>query len=188
MRLNTAPPQSIGSDTADTARILVPYVHGMLHRETTTRVIVSGREFHFVQIDPKDPYDYARVFANWWNRGTDLIVLEQDMVPDYGWCLRFQTCPHPFCTHYYRCNTAAKAYGLGCARFTAALQATVPSLGQQAASGGAGRPACTHWRALNERVIDLCRHFGAPAHIHTDDVTHLHDYSQETSDVADRAV
>lgn len=182
MLLLSEPPRTIGPDVADTARIIVPYVPGMLHRETVQRVVVSGREFHFIAINPADPYAYGRVFARWWNTGPDLIILEQDMVPAYGWCGDFQGCDKPFCTHYYDCNTAVKAYGLGCARFSAALQSRVPSLGQQAAGGGAGRAPSTPWQALNERILDLCAHFGAPAHIHTQDVGHLHDYGQERAD------
>lgn len=186
MRLNSPPPRTLGADVADTARIIVPYVQGMLHRETVTRVAVCGREFHFIAIDPADPYAYARVFARWWNTGPDLIVLEQDMVPAFGWCGDFQHCDKPFCTHYYDCNTAVKAYGLGCARFSAALQSKVPSLAQQAAGGGAGRAPSTHWKALNERILDLCAHFGAPAHIHPGEVQHLHDYAGEVRDGAGR--
>lgn len=186
VRLNSPPPESIGADVADTAHIVVPYVAGMLHRETVTRVVISGRAYRFVEVDPADPHHYARIFASWWNRGSDLVILEQDMVPHFGWMLEFQSCPKPFCTHYYDCNALEKAYGLGCARFSAALQATVPSLGQQAAGTVGGRAPGTHWRALNERVIDLCRHFRAAPHIHPDDVEHLHDYAGEAADAGAR--
>jgi len=178
VRLNQPPPTFLDRGVDDPTRILVPYVRGMIHAETVTHITVSGRESTFVDLDPADPYAYARLLDKWWNRGTDLIVVEQDMVPAYGFATQFQQCPHPVCSYRYHCDAPAKVYGLGCIRFRARLQATHPSLAAQAGGATGGRRFSTHWLSLNERVLDLCQRFGAPVHLHTPDAGHLHDYSR----------
>lgn len=182
MILTTAPPTLLERQTSDPTRILVPYIPGMLHVETVQHVLVSGREATFVDLDPADPCAYARLIDLWWNRGTDLVVIEQDMVPPYGCMGQMAGCPLSVCTFRYDCGGRTKAHGLGTIRFRAQLQARYPSLAAQAGGATAGRVFSTHWRALNERLLDLCARFGAPAHIHSPDAGHLHDYSREAAD------
>lgn len=184
MTLALAPPLFFDAGVDDPALIIVPHVTGMIHQETIEHILVSGRTAKFPLIDKSDPYAYGKLFARYWNAGPDLIIVEQDMVPPYGFCHEFQVCDQPFCTHRYDCHGPEMAYGLGCARFSAQFQAQVPSLGEQAARAYHGRPYSMPWQALNERIIDLCRHFGAHPHFHSPDAGHLHDYSGQVRDGA----
>lgn len=181
MILDGPAPTFMERQVQDTARILAPYIRGMLHTETITHVLVSGREATFVDLDPADPCGYGRLLDRWWNRGTALVVIEQDMVPMYGFMGEFEGCPQPFCSYRYDCNGPTKAYGLGLCRFSAQLQAAHPTLAAQAAGMTAGRTPSTHWRALNERVLSLTEHVGARVHLHKPDAGHLHDYTREVA-------
>lgn len=187
MTLATAPPAFRPPELDDDMMIVVPYVAGMLHTETIDAVTRTRTRSRYVQIDPDDPYEYGRILTACWNVGLTLVVLEQDVVPPTQWISRFRSCPRHFCTYPYDCDTDTPAYGLGCARFHAKLQATWPSLMEQAARSPKGTPYGTHWKALNERVLDLCKHFASPAHLHQPGAIHLHDYAGEANRAATAA-
>jgi hypothetical protein len=182
MTLGAVLPDNIVTDTPATAQIVVPCVAGMLHQETITAVCDTGLSVTFQLIPADDPYAYGRVFASWWNRGQDLIWVEQDMVPDQLFVKRFTACDRPWCTHPYFCDSPVPAYGLGVCRFTSKMQAAVPSLGEQAARDHTLRPYTMHWKALNERVINLGLHFGYKPCLHTPAAGHLHDYGAGAGD------
>jgi hypothetical protein len=185
MTLGALLPDNITATTPGTAHIVVPYIPGMLHQETIDVVCGTGLPVTFQIIHEDDPYEYGRVFASWWNRGQDLIWVEQDVAPDGLFARRFQVCDRPWCTHQYPCDTNPFVYGLGVCRFTSKMQATAPGLGEQAAKDHTLRPYTMHWTALNERVITLALHFGFKPHVHAPVAGHLHDYESERPRAAD---
>lgn len=157
-------------------RIFVPYTLPGLHDQTLQWLDGVGSDIDMVRIRPDDVGGYARAFAKRWNLGTQLIVIEQDILPGPEMLSGLLWCQRPWCAHEYYCGTENLAYGLGFCRFSAGIQAARPSLGEQAGKDHRGRPGTRHWIGLNERVISLMQHFGHDVHIHQPQVTHLHEY------------
>lgn len=164
------------------ARIMVPFVQDMLCEGTVAAVRDTGLAIDYVLIDAEVTGGYAQALASRWNLGTDLVVVEQDIVPLAGMIDTLLGCEHPWCSHRYWCGVPQPAYGLGLCRFTADLQKARPSLGPQATSDHRGRRDRMHWIGLNERVISLMEHFGHYAHIHEPMARHLHEYQVEAAD------
>ena len=162
--------------------ILVPYVQGMLHEETVQAITDSGYPYTLWPLNRDNPYDYASLFAAWWTKPGDLIIVEQDIVPPAGAIDAMVKCERPWCSHSYYCNNPMPAYGLGLCRFTWAIKQIHPTLGEQAARDFRGNARRMHWMNLNERIIDLMNHWGITVHLHEPFAEHLHDYG--TSDVS----
>jgi len=170
------PPPDTGESVHPEPFILVPYIDGMLHNETVESVRASGYPYALHALDPEDPYAYAALFADNWGRGSDLIIVEQDMiVPDHA-VDEFEHCLEPWCSHTYDCDNEVPAYGLGICRFRYSVQQMWPTLGEQAARDHRGRARRQHWTTLNERIISLMLHWGVKVHLHEPEARHLHYY------------
>lgn len=162
--------------------VLVPYVHGMLHEETVAVIAASGYPYTLWPLNPDDPYAYGALFAEWWVKPGDLIIVEQDIVPPPDSIDKMVRCEALWCSHQYHCNTDTPAYGLGLCKFADAAKRYHPTLGEQAARNYLGHARQMHWHGLNERIIALMAHWGHNVHLHDPIAQHLHDYG--TSDVS----
>lgn len=159
--------------------ILVPYVEAMLHAETVDSVRAAGYPYALWPIDRQDPYAYGALLADQWNRGGDLVVVEQDIVVPGGAIDALLKCEHLWCSHLYDCNNEVPSYGLGLCRFTAYVQQRYPSLAEQAARSYLGKARRMRYEALNERIITLMNHWGYRIHLHEPQAEHLHDYGRD---------
>lgn len=156
--------------------ILIPYTAGKLHDETVDAVRAAGYPYTLWPIDAQDVYAYGALFADFWAKPGDLVIIEQDIVPPAGSITKLIECTYPWCSHYYYCNNPVPAYGLGMCRFTDTIKRRLPSLGEQAARDYRGHARRMHYLNLNERIISLMHHWGVTAHMHDPIAAHLHDY------------
>lgn len=159
--------------------ILIPYTQGKLHEETVEAARASGFPYTLWPINAQDVFAYGALFADWWVKPGDLVIIEQDIVPPAGSITALIDCTMPWCSHEYHCNNPVPAYGLGLCKFTDTVKRRLPSLGEQAARDYQGRARKMHYRNLNERIIDLMHHWSISAHIHQPTAAHLHDYEAE---------
>lgn len=169
-------PPPTGQSTHPDPLILVPYIDGMLHQETVDSVRASGYPYALWPLAQDDPYAYGALFSQMWNRGHDLIIVEQDMVVPEGAIHSMVFCARPWCSHTYDCDNDVPAYGLGLCRFGPGVQSMWPTLGIQAARDYRGRPDRMRWESLNERIISLMTHWGIGVHLHEPEARHLHYY------------
>src|SRR5215468_5038215 len=74
-----------------------------------------------------DPGGYWRVFSQQWASGEDLVTIEQDVLIHGQVMRQFAACPAPWCAFGWPVGPGQVSYWwLGCAKFSAALQAAVP--------------------------------------------------------------
>jgi len=178
MTLMTVAPQRSGTETPQDPVIVCCHIPGMLHEETHDRVLTSGIDFRFPEIDPVDPYAYARTFRQWWDGQGTLLWVEQDIVPPPGAFQAMLDCAEPWCSYEYHCNTATPAWGLGLCKFVDWMQIDTPTLGEQASRDYRGFQDRMHYAALNERIQQLADHMGYKVHLHEPRAEHLHDYGR----------
>ncbi len=174
-RIMGEPPPLDPLDTLDPI-IVVPYIDRMLHEETVESVRQAGYPYALWPLDPDDPFAYATLLAGLWNRGDDLIIVEQDMIVPPGAIKAMIKCEALWCSHTYDCDNDVPAYGLGLCKFSKYVQTIRPSLGEQAARNYRGVARRQHWTTLNERIIYLMEHWGYKVHLHEPEARHLHYY------------
>lgn len=156
--------------------IVVPYCEGMLHRETVDSVRAGSYPYVLWQVDRADPYAYGALLAEQWNRGQDLVVVEQDIIVPDGAIDMMVSCTAPWCSHLYYTGTEVPSYGLGLCKFSVAVQSYWPTLAEQAARSYTGKARSMRYEALNERYISLMNHWGYKVHLHEPAALHLHEY------------
>ena len=161
-------------------RILLGYTPDGLHPETAECVanLLPGAE----RVDVSgDTFAYWRAVEERWTGDDDLMVIEQDIVIHDQVLPQFGECPGDWCTFAYPIFNSGQRLiqGLGCARFSAALQRKVPAAefltdGRIAHPDGEGVP----WEFLDLVIANRLRTgHGLKPHVHEPDVTHLHDYT-----------
>ena len=103
-----------------------------LHPDTARTLTAYAPETELVLLDQDDDFGYWRTLADRWARGTDLLVIEQDIVISPGTVAGFAACsgrsdwcaaPYPAYDGYPLCNERA----LGCTRFSARVQDAIPA-------------------------------------------------------------
>ena len=163
-------------------RILLGYTDEGLHPDTAARMAaVPGVEMVDVSADD---FAYWRALEERWTGDCDLLVVEQDMVIHDQVIPQLEACPGDWCTFGYPIFNSAQRLiqGLGCTRFSAALQRKVPAA--EFAADGALRhitePGLSGvpWQFLDLVIAERLRvGHGLRPCVHAPDVEHRHDYS-----------
>ncbi|MES1975758.1 MAG: hypothetical protein V4472_25145 [Pseudomonadota bacterium] len=150
--------------------LVVPYVEGILAPETVAAV---GDGARFVLIDPADDGAYSALLTDLWAKGADWSLLEQDVVPPYGWRAEFAACPWPWCVLEPKLRPGVA--WLGCVRFRSELMAEHPdAMAEAQAICDDGDVAWT-WRKADVRFARVMDYRHVAAHFHGPRCEHLHD-------------
>jgi len=121
-----------------------------------------------------DACNYWHELRNRWTGEYDLVTVEQDNVITAETIPSFAACAEPWCCYEYELEDQRMCrIGLGCTRFSAELQRTVPV---SEISGS----AWFTWHILDYRVFTTVQRFGFEPHVHGQ-VEHLHDYNAVTN-------
>jgi len=132
-------------------------------------------------------YDYNVVMAQEWDSGEDLVVVEGDKVLHYGVMPSFADCGKPWCLFGYHSYPPPYVrpitIGLGCTRFSAALQhefGPEEFLVDDDPGWGFCTPCNGHgcWRYLDSRIDKCLWARGHSPHLHGW-VEHLHEYPED---------
>ena len=67
----------------------------MLAPETAAAATLAGANLY--RLDPGRDHHYAALLMALWRSGTDVTILEQDVVPPPGWLSAFEACPAGWC-------------------------------------------------------------------------------------------
>src|SRR5215467_7785983 len=162
-------------------RILLGYTDDGLHPATAAQVAaIPGVEMVDVRADD---FAYWRAIEQRWAGEADLLVIEQDMVIHGQVIPQLEACPGQWCTFAYPIFNSGQrlTQGLGCTRFSAALQRKVPAA-EFAADGrlrdlDRGQDGVP-WQFLDLVIAERLRiGHGLRPHVHSPDVEHRHDYS-----------
>lgn len=129
-----------------------------------------------------DPFAYSAQLTSRWDGTAALVVVEHDIVIHDAVMPAFAACPEPWCLYPYWLRPGGPwlAHGLGCARFTAAVQRLVPAaelLAPRSAgcevcawAGSPVRPGC--WRHVDACVAWALDAAGVRPHVHQPGVGH----------------
>src|SRR6478609_8684585 len=161
-------------------RILLCHTADGLRPETLQALDDAGIAPEFVDVDGDD-FGYWRAIRDRWDGTGDLLVVEQDIAVHGDVLPQLEACPGDWCVFGYPIFNSAQrlTQGLGCTRFSAALQAKVPA-GEFEADGRLrnGHDDGIPWNFLDIIIAGRLRlGHGLAPHVHQPDVTHLHDYS-----------
>lgn len=131
----------------------------------------------YEEIDTRDDLGYWMLLCKWWAHadwnGTDLMVVEHDIVIHPDVPKQFDECDSDVCVFEYWIG-GSYMYGLGCTRFRADLIRRKPDAMNQAGKlDSLGLPP-GHWKRLDGQIW---RTIGPPC-VHTPPVRHLHEYPQ----------
>lgn len=129
-------------------------------------------------------YDYGEAIASRWDGSDDLVVIEGDKVITAGVLPSFASCDQPWCGYgsmsFPPPYTRWIAGGLGCARFSAAVQRRVrpdeflgPDEPNWYTCRHCGGKGC--WLYLDSRIGLCMQRLGISHHVHGS-VGHLHEY------------
>lgn len=135
----------------------------------------------YVLVDKSSDSSYAQEINRRWDSGDDLVIVEHDNEIREGTLPSFAACPQPWCTFAYQifappwtmmCET-----GLGCVRFSAALQREFSF--EKYILGACDRCGNVHdfWGELDVRFsTELNLRLGlAQPHVHGE-IRHFHPY------------
>ena len=150
----------------------VPYVEGLLKPETEDWATEHGADLDLLGAEDDAYWGWMR---QRWQRGSDFMVVEQDILPP-AWAIeRLERCPRPWCGFHYFVAARSAVLALGCVRFRARLMARHPDpLDQVGMVTGDGLPA-KDWRRLDVRMDRALRALGYRPHDHGW-TQHLHRY------------
>lgn len=119
----------------------------------------------FVETPAGDDFAYWRALAARWTGDNDLVVIEHDIEIGPDTIASFQACPEPWCVYAYQLfGSTSYAGGLGCVKFSAALQRQrwpVPR---------------SHWKPFDFVVARWLGAGGYRPHVHGE-VVHLRDFT-----------
>ena len=126
-----------------------------------------------------DPFAYGRQITARWDGRADLAVIEHDIEITAAVIPGFAACPRDWCVHPYevahRGNwVGVVAQGLGCVKFSRAVQAAVPAaalLGPFPNPCGCGGPGC--WHGLDKVVTAAVAAAGFRPCVHLPGLRHL---------------
>jgi len=162
-------------------RILLCHTEEGLHPATAGRMQnIPGVEIVDVT---GDDFGYWKAVRERWTGESDLLLIEQDIVIHDQVIPQLETCPGDWCVFPYTIFNSHHrlTQGLGCTRFSAALQHRITPDGFETdgrlvnlRDGETGVP----WGFLDVIIADRLRlSAGLSPHIHEPDVDHRHDYS-----------
>lgn len=166
------------------AKVVVPYVPGMLRPETVTAVTEQVDYATLFPIDAEDQTGYTRMFLALFGGHKDLVIIEQDIVPASGSIKGMLRCGYDWCTCPYPVSGVECVDALGCVRFSAALQQAFSTVIYQVAREHNGKGAPRTWRNLDQAVRALLTSKGLRPHHDHPAAAHLHDYESEGNDAA----
>ena len=127
-----------------------------------------------------DDFAYWRAIKERWDGQEDLLIVEQDVVIHDGVIPQLAECPGDWCLFAYPIFNSGQrlTQGLGCTRFSAALQRRVDCAefetdGKLYSDGKSGVP----WNFLDLIIAERLKvGYGLLPHVHEPDVEHRHDY------------
>lgn len=150
-------------------KIIVPYVENHLHRETKARF-----EGHAEFIDVTGDEAYFHLLCALWRGQEPFLLIEEDIIQDWGVIEGLERCPEPWCVCPYRLTrpflNMFHDCALGCTRFRPELIHF--DLYEKLSANAPWRD----WRWLDSGVNYVLREEGYQPHIHWPAV-HLHEYS-----------
>jgi len=112
----------------------------------------------------QDDLHYGRVMASLWERGSEFITIEHDVVPWPGAIAQLWGCPQLWCQHLSLTGPGKIRRGMGSLRVsTEAIRLTADSPPTWAQ---------THWSQLENRVISALNSRLGDPHLHTPPFAH----------------
>lgn len=159
---------------SDHTTVVVPFVHGMLNRETCQTVAHSGYWHRFCDLDPGDLGAYGRLVRDLWQMGTTFVICEQDVVPTIDQLDRIVECDHDWCSYSYDDGLYPDGPMFGLVRFDARVMAEHPHAAEVALVIGKRRDQEAEWwrvdaliaRDLKIRGVEWFMHEPAVHHVH----------------------
>jgi hypothetical protein len=147
-------------------RVVVPYVK--LHPVTQQVLNGSNADVHYEMVGDDDGA-YCQLLNNLWQRGSSVIIVEQDIVPWPGALDEIWQCPAQWCTYSYAWRNEYGRTGiglshmLGCVKLSAELMRALPNVWRESCS----------WVNCDRRLFFTARNHGIDPHLHRPAVTHL---------------
>lgn len=143
-----------------------------LHPKTVTalRTLAMPRCPVDVVCVAHNEFGYRDAIADRWTGDEDLVLIEHDIEISDDVLPSFEGCDGPWCTFAYQHMTLDNWLdrGLGCVRFSAALQRAIP-FGKCLASPA---PVPGSWRHLDGQIAATLETAGHDRHVHESTVTH----------------
>lgn len=161
-------------DQDEDTRVIVPYVHGMMRHATWQAVTSWGGNYEAWSLNAEDPTSYAMHFEKWWQSTCDLIIVEQDVIPDPGMIEEMAMCRNQWCLRPYHVGNGQYATGLGMCKISEALRNTHPNAGVNIARDPTGREQYINYLSLNEAMLQHLGRLKVTACLHPEPVRHLH--------------
>lgn len=152
--------------------VVVPYVDGMLRRDTVEAVESSGLRNLLVRLPGRDIGAYGRLFAHLWAGPDDLILVEQDVAPKPGQLATLAGCGHDWCGYSYDYDGIPASRVLGCTRLAYRMRAAWPTMGLEAAVICDDRPRPCPWWSMDQRLAHMLLGHGLEWHVHEGWATH----------------
>ncbi len=154
--------------------VMVPYTMDKLRTETVEALRLWGGPYTLWPLQAADPYAYAKFLAGAWNLGSDLMVIEHDMLPAATDIRELLACGELWCSVRYHVGNDQYVTGLGFCKFSAKLQRDLPLAAQHAAVHPAKAAGLMPWQGLNEAIERAISRRGVLIHVHPGVIEHLH--------------
>lgn len=161
--------------------VVVPYVKGYLREEVVPVVEreadACGWGISLFDVSGSQ-YDYWALVRQMWAGEETFAIVEQDVVPPYGFLAGFEACEKEWCVHDYVVHGAliGSYYGhpgaFGCVRFRRRLLERHPEVVETL--------DYRTWSLLDGVIGEALRSRGEHEHEHEPPARHLHDYGPET--------
>lgn len=106
--------------------VVMPYVDGMLSDALLRVVRLSGYPYLLCQLDRADLGAYGRLVRRLWSQPTDVVIVEQDVVPTLTQLKELSTCGHDWCGFNYDGSVYPDGPMFGCVRLSRRLMVRHP--------------------------------------------------------------
>jgi hypothetical protein len=152
---------------------------GTVHANCAAALRAHVPAAEYVQVDTDDDQSYARLIGERWTGRDDLVLIEHDNEVTAEVLPSFAACPQPWCTYEYEifpppwtrwCDT-----GLGCARFTAALQREFDFAAEILKACGSCGGTHVHWGTVDVQLAAGLASRHLSPHVHGR-IRHFHPY------------
>ena len=151
-------------------KVVVPHTAGGLH-DRTLRAVSGEPNIEFVLLD--DDEAYWRLWRELWAAAEDVIVVEQDIVPNPDSFQQFEECRELWCAHAYPYSVFGLYAGTGCVRLRAELLASTPGLIDRVGLRSDDLHPAKHWCRLDAWMQNELHAAGHRMHRHEPAATHL---------------
>lgn len=145
------------TDTSKTSGngLEIAYYYLNTFKRSQAAMRLAAPDAHWVYTDPSDPSLYPKDVASRWNKGSDLLIIEGDIVPTPKDIERMRDCRMPWCTNWYPLGTNRTPFqfGYGFVKFSAGLQAELP---YEAVLSHQARRECLLCHAVAWADGDIC--------------------------------